>query len=942
MSAELEQFESQLQAHFQALADAKRPTGQPLFALEHCLEKDQLQQMRAHLYASIRRHGMSSKFKYCWLVHAAEHGYTFDGLEYWQSFAALTPDWTYFGDRDRLRRWFAEFATRLNGVRPIGTWAQHYRLIAWPITHALLPSDLQVQLAQTLYQVRYRLDELMLLDHASVGRMLARYVEWPSTRFGHFLEQRELVGRVVRALLEGTPEEPVIYLRTLQRITDDLNAKSQARAWLRDARKHFDRFRAKLASSNPRFALSPPPGASEEQKIRTEMDEQGVLLRPRLQLRRTASDRWEAQLLVPSFQPLVDLKPRFREHLARVRYSIPAHGNALFLGQSLLAGRPVPKRLAAWPQERQPLLAFNSADAIFDRIVNAECQLLPAKLWVFLSLADGSARHIQGQHVRAGETYLVVARDASQLEGLGKSVALECAGVSAVHLEMPEVVGPELAAALKRSDIALHSRVFVDPVGLRPRQWSEGGSGEWLSTETPLLALSCEYDIQAYQIALNEGASFGVERAPGTAPTLVSFQNLPVGRHEVSISALTVQSSAFGVQRRSVASAVIELYVRHPITWIPNSQLPAAMVVDVNPAVPGLDDLLEERLLLRAEGDEARHASCYLVLTNSATGEESASRILTHRLPLSAEIWRNDLHQFLRQRDELQLLTASQASISVQAEDLGEVRIPLRLEVEPLRWALRKNRTSATLFLVDEGVSDPIVVTYYEFEHPLRGRSLEPQSAAEGIACNNAAGLYVARAGSLCEGIAVASQERAHGFAALGAHVSRTELSGEATIETLLDHIKLWTNARASSNLARFKLRSVCEALMSQLLTRICGAQWVGLERALDRNDSGHTWAQLEGGVTRHPSFAISLAAEWSKNRLDGEFDLQMCFGRLAILYKVSSDRQLIDLAWAIASNSVGADAQSVTQAMADWNFAVLVRGARLLLLCRDKRRGEQ
>jgi hypothetical protein len=40
-----------------------------------------------------------------------------------------------------------------------------------------------------------------------------------------------------------------------------------------------------------------------------------------------------------------------------------------------------------------------------------------------------------------------------------------------------------------------------------------------------------------------------------------------VGRHEISISALTVQSSAFGVQRRSVASAVIEMYVRPPITW---------------------------------------------------------------------------------------------------------------------------------------------------------------------------------------------------------------------------------------------------------------------------------------------------------------------------------------------------------------------------------------
>lgn len=939
MSADLDHFESRLREHFERLADAKRPSGQPLFALEHCLDASGVEQMRGHLYASIRHLGMSDRYRHCWLVHAAEHGYTFEGLEFWQSFARLTPQWTYYGDRDTLRNWFAEFARRFNGARPVGRWAQHYKYIAWPITHALLPNDLQVQLAHTLYHLRYRLDELILLDYSSAGQMVARHVEWPSTRFKHFLEQHILVGRVVRALLEGTPEEPMIYLPTLQRITNDLNAKSQARAWLRDAQKYFDRFRAKLAAGNPGFPLSPPSHVPEEQQVLAETDSQGVLLRPRLQLRRTASTRWDTQLVIPSFQALANLKPGFRDHLARVRYCIPAHGTSLFLGQSLLSGNPVPKRLTIWPQERKPLLKFNEADTAFDRIVDAECQLLPAKLWVFHCLDDDSARHIQGQHVRARQTYVVVSMDATLLDGLGDTIGLNCAGVSAVRLEVPEIVGGELLVALKRAGIALHGRVVVEPVGLRPRQWSDDGIGEWLSTETPLLALTCEYDVRSYQIELNGASRFEIQRVTGTGPTLVALRDLTVGHHHVSISALSVQETSFGVQRRCVATAAIELYVRHPTTWSPRTQLPEAMVVDVVPSVPSLDDFLEQRLLLRAEGDEARTVTCDLVLTSSVSDEEFTYQILEHRLPVLREVWLSRLDDFLRQYDELRLTNVSQAAIVVQAEDLGEVRVPLHLEMEPLRWALTKNKSGTTLFLVDEGVTDEVSVTFYEFDHPLRGKSIDLEVAAQGIECASSAGLYVARAGALCIAIAVATQERARGLAALGVQVSRTELLNGNTIEQLLDQLKLWKSARASSYMAKLKQHSVCEAIEPQLLARVCGVAWVHLESDLDQDDSDDNWRKLESGVDRYPSFAISLSAEWRRHHSDEAFDWNGCFERLALRFKITSDLELVALAWNLASNATQANGAKAAEAVGGGDLGILVRGARLLILCRNKHR---
>ncbi len=939
MTAALQRLEAQLKNHFTQLAAAKQKSGQPLFALEHCLDRSTVEEMRSHLYASIPRVGMSSSFKHCWLVHSAEHGYTFQGLEFWQSFAALTPEWHYYGDRGALRDWFAWFASEYRGIRPIGRWGQHYTYISWPITHALVPTDLQVQLAQTLYTLRYRLDELILLDHTSVGRMLARRAEWPSTRFKYFLEQHELVGRVVRALLEGDPEEPVIYRPTLKRITDDLNAKSEARAWLKDARRHFDRFRAALAAANPQFSLTGARADAEEAQIIEKMDAQGVLLRPALQLRRSAPEKWEAFILIPSFQPLVNLKPRFRDHLARVRYRLPSHGAAQYLGLSLLSGRPVPRRLSNWPPERTSLIEFSAAETFFDRIVRAESQLSPAQLWVFLCHDDGSARHVQGQHLRPGQTYIIVAREQGKLSDLGEAVRLDCAGAFAVRFRMPEVANSQLLAALKNVGIGLHGKVHIEPVSLRPRQWTDQGAGEWLSTETPVFALTCDHEFETFEVSLSGTTLQRVRPQAGNGPTLLALQNLDVGRHQLTIEATVVESNAFGTRSKVVASATIDVFVRHPTTWLASSQLPAAMVVDVNPAVPTLDDFLSRRLEIRAEGDEARTATCAVVLTDPITGEESRLQILSHRLPITLTTWADALKEFADHHDELQLLNSARTSISVEAEDLGEVRIPLHFEPEPLRWALKRSRSTSTLFLVDEGVTEPVSVAYYPFDHPFRAQPLDPQKAALGISVDTAGGLYVATWGGNLRAIAVHEQDRVHSLSSLGAQVDRSELHGAQSTGYLLQYLKLWASARGGTSWGRLKQTSVCNFIRAQLYRNICGNGWADLEKSTISNPAAaDVWERLENGVARIPSFAIVLAKAWREHGADPDFDPAQCFCELARKFKLNATKGEARLAWSMASEPENVDDIVAERLSTGSDFSVLLRGARLLHLCRELR----
>jgi hypothetical protein len=937
----LAEIERRLESHFTALSAAKQQVGQPVFALEHCLSPEEVAAMRTLLSASLLRFGMHPQFKHCWIVHAAEHGYTFDGLEYWQSFAELTKNWNYYGDRDTLRAWYTQFAETYQGVRPVGRWGQHYTYIAWPITHALLPSDLQVQLAQTLYNIRYRLDELILLRPESVGRLVAKQADWPTSRFRLFLEQHDLVGRVVRALLEGDPEETVIYRPTLTRITQDLNAKNNARAWLKDAKLHYAKFRAQLAASNPRFQLNPVPQQTEEEKIQSELDAEGVLLRPRLQLRRKSSTEWEAYVLIPPLQQLVNVKPQFREHLAQVRFRIPAHGPSMYLGLSLLSGRPVPRRLVQWPPERRPLLDFTAPNKFFDAIVQVECQLPPANLWVFVCAEDGGAAHVLGQHVRPGKSYVVVARDPQKLAGLGERVSLQCEGVTAIRLELPGVVDPALAKKLQHAGIALISKLRIEPVGLRPRQWSDDGVGEWLSTETPLLALSCDHAFDGFQVDSIGGNSQHLPRNSQEAATLVALPDLPVGRHEVTISALVVNDGPLGVHRKAVARADLVVYVRHPTTWSPRTGLPSAMVVDTNPPVPSIDDLLEQRLELQAEGDESRNAVCSVVLTDPVTGNETAAEILRHRLPLTKSLWADALAHFIQRNDELQFLAASGAYISVQAEDLGECRIPLQYEPDPVRWAMRRCKPSPALFLINEGASDPLSVAWYPFDHPLQPQAIEEEAATKGVKIAGKGGLYLASYGRTQTAIVAAAPVAAHGFASLGAQVNKMELESYGVFDGLIEHLALWQSARACNYLAKIKQRSVCDSIRRQMYSRICGNHWTRLEESLKlRPHDQRCWEELENAVLQIPSFAISLSKAWGENGGREDFDIAQCFFELARKFQVSFREDQWQLAWMLASDPASLHGQHPAPAPNHQQLPTLVRGARLLWLSKKLGRG--
>ena len=325
MPMPLKDWQRRLERHFAQLAATRSNSDFPLFALEHDLKEAELEEIAAQLRSELALGLRLEPHWLLWVVYATELGYSYDGGEYWRSFEERTPRWSDRASRNQLRDWFLRFQVVYQGVKPSGTWAGHFPIIAWPITHAILSKYLQWQFAKTLYDLRYRLAGLDALSPEAVGRLLAANAWDTSSRFREFLQQETLAGRIVLALLSDKAEESQspIYPPTLQRLVADLDRVQSTQEWLKETRR-FVADRLKGAGRTLAGGLASPEAKASGRK---ENADASLCIRSSLMLRRSEASTWSAIIDIPSFAGIAALSPELRAFLAGTRCKIAGTGD---------------------------------------------------------------------------------------------------------------------------------------------------------------------------------------------------------------------------------------------------------------------------------------------------------------------------------------------------------------------------------------------------------------------------------------------------------------------------------------------------------------------------------------------------------------------------------------------------------------------------------------
>jgi hypothetical protein len=937
MPSPLDEWQKHLENHFEELATARNASQFPLFALEHGLHSSEIDEIGRLLRARIEANLWLDSHWLVWTVYATEFGYDYDGDEYWPSFEDHTPRWSERGSRNKLRGWFEKFRETYDGVAPSGQWADWFTIISWPITHAILPKFLQEQFAKTLYELRYRLASLDELDPKAIGKAVASNAWQASSRFREFLQQEELAGRIVLALVgDRNVDGPTpIYLPTLQRLVSDMEKAQNAREWLKETRRFVtDRF----TGTSPRSRLISKPDADSRAGGNTA--DGGLNIRPRLLLRQSGTSSWSMVVEIPDLSGFARMHPEFLEFLATVRCQIAGIDSTWFPGGWLLTGtrRPV---LRCWPPAGLSLLRFERPNPSLQSLIDADLCLPHGAPWLFRVQSDGIAREILGKNVRPGQTYIIISQSSFPEDTPHLTrCTVHCQGVNAAILALPGSIGQEASNHLEKLGLEVVRTVRIWPAGLPARTWDGEGNSEWLTTETPCFGVLHDHAVNAYTVRLDDEPDALLKTDDIGKPCFLRLPPLSPGQHLLSIRVHRGHASS-PLLSPTTAERVVTLNVRNPEVWTPSTNRQACLVVSVDPINPSLDEFWEDGVDLTAVGPVGRRVTCRIDLT-AANGKKLLSdEIGDFDLPLTPHEWRKKLSSFLDAENRaLTYLEASRGRLHVTADELGTFSLSLEREARPIRWICRSphHRQMIARLVDDTGRTELAQCHFFSFRLPMVATNVDIASALEGLAVQPPGGLFIASNGNSTDGIIVSASQIEKDFRDLLVAPDPETLN--ANVIGVMDILKRqhsWTAARVAGPLATMRKARVLQSLSHALYERLCGNKWVIAESTFTRHpDSPPALEYLQRLVARNPGFAALLRREYG--RLDDTEDQAAgWFAAAAERYGISKDSGLAQFALRLANKPLELVALP-PNVIADLLNSItrnneLLRGARFLVL---------
>lgn len=939
MGTPLDQWQLKLEAHFRALADKRANSGFHIFALEHGLAELELEEIGNLLRDRLRSYQRLSVHWLVWVVYATELGYRYNGDEYWQSFEEQTPYWVG-QHRYNLVGWFGKFRKTYDGVVPTGPWASHFRIIAWPITHAILPRYLQRQFARALYDLRYRLAGLVHLEPAAVGRVLATYAH-ASSRFEEFLQQEELAGRIVLAILGETPAGATdpIDSSTLRRIVSDLEQVRHGSEWLREARRVVkDRFTGIGRGTGP-VGYRP----QTQQNVPSD-DTPRPSIKPNLLLRSSGPGSWSVVLDVPDFR-CIAVNASIRDFLRTTRCYLSGTDDPRPAGWLLGGSRNA--ILKSWPPPKTPFIRFERPHGMVDSLVNTDCRMSEGPIWLFRIGIDGLAREIIGRIVRPGSDYILVT--AGAIPGHCPWITeceISCSGIQARRMSVPVHLSQDDESHIRAIGLQVARTIRVWPAGLPGRAWDGEGSSEWLTTESPCFGIVHDHVLEAYVIRLDNGLETAVDPGVVGFPTYVRLPALPAGRHHLSVKA---RRSTFlrDDSKSPEAEGYLILNVREPEPWRPGRAFHTGLVVMVDPLDADLDTFWENRLGISILGPESHHVHCSVTLfkgdgTEVLCGDVGGAM----SLPVTPESWSKHFDKFVNREDcASRYLNAASGCLTIKGDELGEFRVPFERILPPVRWALRKTDDRITIRLIDDAGQQGRQPrsSFRSMERPLSAIELSSDNVHTGVEISPPGGLFVAELGSYVDTVVVSVGLTGAGLKGLGVTPTFAELADGAV--GLLDACRLmalWGGARLAGFLPGARRQQLTDGLASGIYLQLCGLHWARAERAFcDIPTSSAVVDGLQRSVHNRPGFAAVLRRDY--RLMEDDFDRASAwYTDLSRRHGVCGDHKVCDAALLLAGDPLSFsqkpddELNSLLEALRQ--SPAVLRGARMLaLLCANE-----
>lgn len=834
-----------LDTHFTALRisrEALEPSS-PVFALEHDRSPEDLDLLASAVRAAVRE-GLGAGHRQWWLpfvVYAAESGYEYVGDEYWHTFEQSTPGWRD-EHRSWIKIWFQRFAESYGGAVPTGAFAEFFKIIAWPITNAVLPVYLQQQLAKLLFEFSGALTSELLDNPAALGTRLARRASNYTERFRIFCENTTLVGQVAAALLSGE-NEPTPYLlpSTLNRIVEGLSEERQARHWLKSAR---------LSASRVRGVRREGEGKATSAGIPKDLPR---ATDPRLFLRFDGT--WNAFATLPDLTALGMGLPGLYNQLRASRATVSGCAGPVMPSTLLYAGQEV--QFGKWPRVDQPFLQLARADENTNHILADQCAITRGPWWLFRRQGAGLAVEVKGKFVRPGHSYVLVGAAGVTPPAVPWSaeVAIAVEDVRAYALSVPEQLSEVEEAALLGSGIAVVSNVAIRPVGVVAAAWDGEGEAEWLAGESATIGIRSDLLPKRCRIVAG-GLVYFLDWTPGEVELLFCLESLPVATHELEVTLL-------GDGDRQLANGSLVVTIRDPQVRPEGASAGEGIRMLPTPARPTLSELWDERAIVTIDGPVGTDAELQVKLRDGA-GNEVAKLRRSVRLPVDEASWKV-IAKAIRadQRFGDSYDEAESCVVTVARDSVGFATLTCERGFQPLRWRFRRSHDGLVVAsLVDRTDGGNTMVDFFDVEAPLTAIHMD---ARESFDVPPRGGLAVATAGDATAAAVLPTNPNAV-LRLPPAHplITSPKRSAREILRLAAGH-QTWLGADLPADaFANYEQQLVGDAIARSIGTLIGGGHWAALERKLAnaREAADHLDSMQDGvGIAQeHKALASTIA----------------------------------------------------------------------------------
>lgn len=817
-----------------------------MFAFEHGLSPSERNDVEQALLSSLsfgqpqRRHWLA------WVVHATEIGYDYVGLEYWPIFQKRTPRWRDGNDsRDWIRQQFKRFTREFGGVEPSGAWANQFSIICWPITHSVLPQDLQNQFVISLGRLQSRYTSALLRNPALLGAAIESVSSDAGARFRQFIKNTELVGLIASALLlQGESLEfEVLEHATLQRIVGDLERRRHAKDLLDRARARARRTIAMHGLGHGEVGRQ-GAGTRDSSALLTQLG-----LEPTLTLRLGSDGSWQGWLRLPDMSSAAPMLPdEVRRTLLESRFRIPSGRRTKPWAAGALMFAMPDIEFARWPEPSTPLVQFEDSGSAAEALLGSKLSIGDSSTWLFRLRDDGDARLVKGRTIRGGAEYLVVGEEGS-LVGLPLlDESAEFGGARVARLWPDALESDELDTLCERLALTQATTLRVWPVGMPAAEWDGEGNVEWVTLQPKLVAVTADCADGVLEL---RNARFGTEplRVPLVSgrPAFINLEPIEVGEHNFELS-LTCGTS--------VQAGRLRVVVREPTTGTSQRALP--LVITPSPRSPSLEEFWDGRFSLDLDGPEG-----HLVRVKAALFRDGVSSALIERtlpsvhLPVDTAAWREHVERHFIDNSGVQNRydEADSCLLAVDGRELGAREFRMEREQTPLRWVLSRDSKDYCLELRDDtGRLELPAVVWYSFDKPDVAVGVDSAPLQNSRCLEPEGGLYVARVdGFMCSAIVPL---QAHNLQDLNCRPSLSYHNRSARdVMGLLGHAASWHSARIPGQLAaQYPMWRVLASFEYKLVEIIVGSNWMHAEQHYQRQRSASSWDALTEAVatTQH------------------------------------------------------------------------------------------